>query len=123
MQFYIVLQPPGITNTASNCYASSVLQCLINHPVFFRIPAINQQTYCCECTKLGIMTCIVNLKLKIQINTNLCCHTGLCLLKVLLNLCIMHRYSSGTTTLVKTLSSKKKYNKYQSLLLKTDTHE
>ena len=41
----------------------------------------------------------------------------------------MYRYSSGTTTLlseflVQTLSSKReKYNKYQSLLLKTDTHE
>ena len=41
----------------------------------------------------------------------------------------MYRYSSGTITLlseslVQTLSSKReKYNKYQSLLLKTDTHE
>ena len=41
----------------------------------------------------------------------------------------MYRYSSGITTLlseslVQTLSSKReKYNKYQSLLLKTDTHE
>ena len=36
----------------------------------------------------------------------------------------MHRYSSGTTILVQTLSSKKeKYNKYQSLLLKTDIHK
>ena len=42
---------------------------------------------------------------KIQINTNLCCHTGL--LKVLLNLYIMHRYSSGTTTLLQTLVSKR----------------
>ena len=33
-------------------------------------------------------------------------------------------YNSGTTTLVQTLSSKReKYNKYQSLLLKTDVHE
>ena len=36
----------------------------------------------------------------------------------------MHRYNSDTTTLVQTLSSKReKYNKYQSLLLKTDMHE
>ena len=41
----------------------------------------------------------------------------------------MYRYNSSTTTLlseslVKLLSSKReKYNKYQSLLLKTDTHE
>ena len=41
----------------------------------------------------------------------------------------MYRYSSGTTTLsseslVQTLSSKReKYNKYQSLLLKTDMRE
>ena len=41
----------------------------------------------------------------------------------------MYRYSSGTTTLlseslVQTLSSKReKYNKYQSLLLKTGMHE
>ena len=33
-------------------------------------------------------------------------------------------YSSDTTTLVQTLSSKReKYNKYQCLLLKTDMHE
>ena len=58
--------------------------------------------------------------------------TGVCLLKVLLNLYRMYtlyRYSSGTITLsseslVQTLSNKReKYNKYQSLLLKTDTHE
>ena len=36
----------------------------------------------------------------------------------------MHRYSSCTSTLVQTLLSKReKYNKYQSLLLKTHMHE
>ena len=37
---------------------------------------------------------------------------------------VQYRYSSGTTTLVQALSNEiEKYNKYQSLLLKTDTHE
>jgi len=26
------VQPPGISNIASNCYVSSLLQCLCNHP-------------------------------------------------------------------------------------------
>ena len=125
MLFCIVLQPPGITNTASNCYASSVLQCLMNHLVFFRIPAINQQTYTLWMYKVRYIYIYCKFKVqKIQIITNLCCHTGLCLLKVLLNLYSIHRYNSDTTTLVQTLSSKReKYNKYQSLLLKTDVYE
>ena len=28
------LYPPGIMNVANNCYASSIVQCLINHPSF-----------------------------------------------------------------------------------------
>ena len=33
------LRPAGITNAANNCYASSVLHCLLNHPVF---PTLNE---------------------------------------------------------------------------------
>lgn len=29
--------PPGISNVAYNCYASSLLQCLCNHPTFLEI--------------------------------------------------------------------------------------
>ena len=28
------MKPPGITNGANLCYANSVVQCLLNHPVF-----------------------------------------------------------------------------------------
>ena len=61
--------------------------------------------------KSGIIYIAFKIK-KTQINTKLCCHTGVCLLKVLLNLPSMYRYSSGTTTLpseslVQTLSSKR----------------
>ena len=34
MLLYIVLQPPGTIIPASNCYTSSVLQCLMNHSIF-----------------------------------------------------------------------------------------
>ena len=54
MLFYIVLQPPGITNTANNCYASSVLQCLMNHPVFLQFLQSTSKHTGCECTKLCI---------------------------------------------------------------------
>ena len=29
--------PPGISNTANNCYASSVVQCLMNHGGFLQL--------------------------------------------------------------------------------------
>ena len=63
MLFYIVLQPPGITNTASNCYASSALQCLMNHAIYLELFQSTSKHTCCECTKLGIIY-IVNLKFK-----------------------------------------------------------
>ena len=32
-----VVYPSGITNPANNCYANSVLQCLLNHPSFSKL--------------------------------------------------------------------------------------
>ena len=54
------------------------------------LQSTSKQHTCCECTKLCIY-CKFKVQ-KIQINTNLCCHTGLCLLKVLLNLNSMYKY-------------------------------
>ena len=34
------LCPPGIMNVANNCYASSLLHCLINHPIY---PVLHEQ--------------------------------------------------------------------------------
>ena len=31
------LKPPGIKNIANNCYANSVVQCLLNVPVFVEL--------------------------------------------------------------------------------------
>ena len=62
MLFYIALQPPGITNTASNCYASSVLQCLLNHPAFLEFLHSTSKHTCCECTKSGIVYIVFKIK-------------------------------------------------------------
>jgi len=35
LQVSLYLCPSGIISVANNCYASSVLQCLISHPVAF----------------------------------------------------------------------------------------
>ena len=47
--------PPGITNSANNCYASSVIQCLLNHSVFLSTSEeINEEHDVCEkCMKSG----------------------------------------------------------------------
>ena len=34
---YNALEPPGINNTANNCYGSSVIQCLLNHSAFLSL--------------------------------------------------------------------------------------
>ena len=48
------LQPPGILNTANNCYSSSVLQCLLNHPIFFELFQLSKGRDNCEtCQKSG----------------------------------------------------------------------
>ena len=62
MLFYIALQPPGITNTASNWYASSVLQCLLNHPAFLEFLHSTSKHTCCECTKSGIVYIVFKIK-------------------------------------------------------------
>ena len=49
------LLPPRITNSANNCYASSVIQCLLNHSVFLSTSEeINEEHNVCEkCMKSG----------------------------------------------------------------------
>ena len=49
------LLPPGITNSANNCFASSVIQCLLNHSVILStLKEINEEHDVCEkCMKLG----------------------------------------------------------------------
>lgn len=49
--------PPGINNTALNCYANSTFQCLLNHPGFLDIARNIVQEHeinkCGECQKIG----------------------------------------------------------------------
>ena len=83
-------------------------------PYFLEFLQLTSKHTCCECTKLSIMyILIVNLKLKFKlIETYAVIYAGVCLLKILLNLYNMYRYSSGTTTLpseslIQSLSSKR----------------
>ena len=52
------LKRAGINNTANNCHASSVMQCLLNHPAFAAvIEAIaedHKSTVCNSCKASGI---------------------------------------------------------------------
>ena len=63
MLFYIILQPPCITNTASNCYVSGALQCLMNHSIFVEFLQLTSKPACCECTKSGIIFEVKKFKL------------------------------------------------------------
>lgn len=46
------LLPPGISNIANNCYASSVYRCLLNHPVFLsRVPKVIQEHDILKCNQ------------------------------------------------------------------------
>ena len=51
-----VARPPGISNVGNICYASSVIQCLFNHPTFRELcyDIVDQHPQqCFECSKPG----------------------------------------------------------------------
>ena len=50
-----VVQPPGITNSANNCYANAVFQCLMNSQTFLEMcNSLHHNSSCQECTAEGI---------------------------------------------------------------------
>ena len=50
-----VLMPPGISNTSNNCFASSVIHCLFNHPVFLSLSSkiTEDHQLCTKCGRNG----------------------------------------------------------------------
>ena len=52
------LLPPGMTNIASNCYANSIIQCLLNHPTFLGLLEVVYKEHvpssCKNCSTSGI---------------------------------------------------------------------
>ena len=58
-------RPPGISNTANNCYASSIMHCLQNHPAFMNvalsiITGEHQLNNCTECKETGTVQKLMN---------------------------------------------------------------
>ena len=47
------LKPPGINNIASNCYANSILQCLLNQPAFCHYIKSLDHAACKSCLTSG----------------------------------------------------------------------
>lgn len=52
-------KPPGITNLVNNCYASSIFQCMFNHPELMKclrqVIKNHNQRDCSNCQQNGTM--------------------------------------------------------------------
>jgi hypothetical protein len=73
------LKPPGITNSALNCYANAIFQCLMSSKSFSHLinaAICSHSTSCEECKKPGVYTPVINI-------ANACHSTGtLCIVNL-----------------------------------------
>lgn len=57
-------RPPGITNTANNCFASCIFQCLLSHPTFVDVATTasieHQSMQCPDCKQGGNLVMIIS---------------------------------------------------------------
>ena len=115
--FHNCLRPVGITNAANNCYASSVLHCLLNHPIF---PMLEEQVitkhegFCnSTCTRTGMWVSI-QLYALIQFSS----FQGICAVAGLKGIVTNYKYSSNPCTvppfsILTSLKSMSFYQVYQ----------
>ncbi len=55
----VTSKPPGINNTENNCYANSILQCLLNNSTFFdlsqEVVQAHSSSSCTRCQSSGMI--------------------------------------------------------------------